>query len=140
MEKRLMDRERLEGLYRKWCGLLFGALALVITLCVLLAGDGIGLSNNGDFVRVMNASSLSYGARVPSHTYADTFVIDLSRGSALKNILAILFGTAGLRAYPSIHVIVVRLSVVLNLVLNKLMGWEMSAFHIQVLGVMHTLL
>lgn len=135
-----MDRERLEGLYRKWCGLLFGALALVITLCVLLAGDGIGLSNNGDFVRVMNASSLSYGARVPSHTYADTFVIDLSRGSALKNILAILFGTAGLRAYPSIHVIVVRLSVVLNLVLNKLMGWEMSTYHIQVLGIMCALL
>ena len=135
-----MDRGRLEGLYRKWCGPLFGVLALGITLWVLFAGDGIGLSNNGDFVRVMNACSLSYGERVPAHTYADTFTVDLSRGSALKNILAILFGQAGLRDYPSVHVIMVRLSVVLNLVLNKLMGWEMSTFHIQVLGVMHALL
>lgn len=140
MGKRLTDYGRLEELYRKWCGPLFGVLALGIILCVLFAGDGIGLSNNGDFARVMNASSLFYGERIPSHTYADTFVIDLSRDSAPANILSILFGTAGLRAYPSIHVILVRLSVVLNLVLNKLMGWEMSAFHIQVLGVMHTLL
>ena len=140
MDGRFTGRGRLEELYRKWCGPLFGVLALVIILCVLFAGDGIGLSNNGDFVRVMNASSLAFGARIPSHTYADTFVINLSRGSAPENVLAILFGTAGLRAYPSVHVIVVRLSVVLNLVLNKLMGWEMNTWHIQVLGVMHTLL
>lgn len=140
MGKRLTDCGRLEELYRRWSGPLSGILALGIILCVLFAGDGIGLSNNGDFARVMRASSLSFGPRLPAHTYANTFVINLSRGSAPENILAILFGTDGLRSYPSVHVLLVRLSVVLNLVLNKLMGWEMGLYHIQVLGVMCSLL
>ena len=135
-----LERSALEKLYRRWCGPLFGALALVITLLVLFGGGEIGLSNNGDFARVMRAASLSYGARVPSHTYAGVFVIDLSHNSAPENLKSILFGTAGLRDYPSVHVAAVRLSVVLNLVLNKLMGWEMNTYHIGVLGVMYTVL
>lgn len=135
-----LGRPALEKRYRRWCGPLYGVLALVIILLVLFGGDEIGLSNNGDFVRVMRAASLSFGARMPAHTYADTFVINLSRGSAPENILAILFGTEGLGSYPSAHVLAVRLSVLLNLVVNKLAGWEMSTYHIGVLGVMYSVL
>lgn len=132
--------ERLAGLYRKRCGLLFGALALVIVLCVLFAGDDIGMSNNGDFSRVMAASSLGYGEQLPTYTYADTFVIELEQDSAVRNITSILFGTEGLGHYPSIHVLVVRLSVLVNLVLNKIAGWEISTYHIGVLGALYALL
>ena len=113
--------------YRRRCGLLYGVLALIIVLCVLFAGEEIGMSNNGDFGRVMRAASLDYGQRLPSFTYADAYTIDLSHGSAAANVRAILFGHEGLSRYPSIHVGVVRLSVVANLVLNKLTGWR-SAF------------
>ena len=126
--------------YRRWNGLIFGLLALAVVLWVLLAGDGVGLSNNGDFSRVMGASSLSYGERIPSHTYADAYAIDLSHGSWSANLSSILFGTAGLRRYPSLHVPFVRLSVAVNLAVNKVMGWEMSIYHIQVLGCMYALL
>lgn len=131
--------KRLETLYRKRCGLLFGGAALVIVLLVLFAGDGIGLSNNGDFIRVMRATSLFFD-KMPTHTYVDTFTINLDRGSALANVTAILFGTEGLGTYPSIQVLVVRLSVLVNLVVNKLAGWEISTYHIQVLGAMYALL
>ncbi len=131
---------RLETGYRKYCGLLFGALALIIVACVLFAGDGIGLSNNGDFGRVMAASSLGFGDTLPSHTYVDTFRITLSHDSALENVASILFGTEGLSRYPSVHVLLVRISVVLNLVLNKLLGLPMDTYHITVLGAMYTLL
>lgn len=126
--------------YRRWNGLLFGALALAAVLWVLFAGEGVGLSNNGDFVRIMRACSLSWGERTPSYTYVDTYVIDLSRGSWQENLGEILFGTAGLRSYPSIHVPLVRLSVAANLVVNKVMGWEMNLYHLEVLGVMYTFL
>lgn len=138
-----MDGRRGTGLAegcRRWNGLVFGALALVIVLCVLFAGDDVGLSNNGDFSRVMYASSLSYGERVPSHTYADAYTIDLSHGSWPANLASILFGLKGLGSYPSLHVPLVRLSVVVNLVVNKVMGWEMSTYHLGVLGVMYALL
>lgn len=126
--------------YRRWNGLLFGALALTVVLCVLFAGEDVGLSNNGDFGRVMQACSLSYGDRVPSYTYVDAYTIDLSHGSWPANLKAILLGTEGLKSYPSIHVPLVRLSVALNLVVNKVMGWEMGVYHIGVLGAVYAVL
>lgn len=127
------------ALYRKYCGLAWALLTLVLISLVLFAGPDVGLSNNGDFVRTMNASSLSFGERTPSHTYADTFHISLPHGSAPENVASILFGTGGLRNYPSLHVVPVRLSVVVSLVVNKLTGLPMDTYHLQVLGVMYTL-
>lgn len=135
-----VERERLKAGWRRWNAAGFGALALVTVLLTLFAGETIGLSNNGDFARVMGASSLSFGEALPSHTYVDTYVIDLSRGSAGANLSAILFGGEGLDAYPSLHIALVRLSVAVELVVNKLLGWEMSTYHLAVLGVLHTLL
>lgn len=126
--------------YRRWCGLLFGAAALLLTLWVLFAGSDVGLSNSGDFHRVMRASSLSLGETLPNFTYVDTYVIDLSHGTALANLKAILFGAEGLDRYPSIHVFLVRLSVVGSLIVNKLAGWEMSVYHLWILGAMYAVL
>lgn len=125
-------------LYRARCGLLFGATALVIILCVLFAGDQIGMSNNGDYNRVMAASDLTFGDCLPTYTFADVYTIDLSHGSAFSNLAHIVFGTE--RSYPSVHVMLVRASVVANLLLNKLTGWDMSTYHIAVLGVMYAFL
>lgn len=135
-----MGKERLRAGWRRWNAAGFGALALVIVLLTLFAGETIGLSNNGDFARVMGASSLSFGEALPSHTYVDTYVIDLSHGSAGANLSAILFGGEGLDAYPSLHIALVRLSVAVELVVNKVMGWEMSTYHLATLGVLHALL
>ena len=131
---------RLETGYRKYCGLLFGALALIVVSCVLFAGQDIGLSNNGDFVRTMNACSLGFGDRIPSHTYADTFRISLPHDSPWENVASILFSTGGVRNYPSLHVLVVRISVVLNLMVNKLAGFPMDTYHLSVLGGLYALL
>ena len=126
--------------YRRWNGLLFGGLALIAVLCVLFAGEDVGLSNNGDFSRVMEACSLSYGDRIPSYTYVDTYTIDLSHDSWPANLRSILLGTQGLERYPSIHVALVRVSVAASLVVNKVMGWEMSTYHLGVLGVMYAVM
>lgn len=135
-----MDKRKAAEQYRRWNGLLFGVVSLVIVLCVLFAGEEVGLSDNGDFSRVLGACSLSYGERVPSYTYADTYTIDLSRDSLAANLRSILLGTQGLERYPSIHVAVVRLSVLVNLAMNKAVGREMSAYHLGVLGTMYALL
>ncbi|HJH62314.1 MAG TPA: DUF6273 domain-containing protein [Firmicutes bacterium] len=131
---------RLEAGYQRYCGLLFGALALVMVACVLFVGQDVGLSNNGDFVRTMAASSLRFGNQLPSHTYVDTFQIVLPHPSAWQNVLSILFGGDGLANYPSLHVLPVRVSVVLSLVVNKLAGLPMDTYHLEVLGGMYTLL
>ena len=131
---------RLETGYHRYCGLLFGALALLVVACVLFAGQDVGLSNNGDFVRTMAASSLRFGDQLPSHIYVDTFQIVLPHPSAWQNVASILFGGDGLANYPSLHVLPVRVSVVLSLVVNKLAGLPIDTYHLEVLGGMYTLL
>lgn len=126
--------------YRRACPLLFGGLALILVCCVLFAGDNVGLSNNGDFVRTMNASHLAFGQQLPSHTYVDTFRISLPHDSAWENVSSILFGLDGLRNYPSIHVLPVRLSVVASLVVNKLAGLPIDTYHLSILGAFYALL
>ena len=133
------DRRRWRRVYYRRCGLLFGLLALAVMGWTLFAGETAGLSNNGDFGRVMGAASLTYGARYPSHTFADTFVIRLEGTGLGKNLLRVLFSPEGLRTYPSVHVAAVRLSAAVNLVLNRLLGRDMSTYRLEVLGAMYAL-
>lgn len=128
------------ALYRRYSGWLFGVLALVISLCVLYLGDDIGLSNNGDFNRVRLASSLSYGAVVPNHTYAETYTIRLSGETLGQMLKSILFSREGLEVYPSVHVFFVRSAVALNLVWNSLLGHELARFSMSTLGTLYCLL
>ncbi len=128
-----------QELYFRRGWLLFALLALAILCGTLFFGSPVGLSDNGDFGRVMGAAGLTFRDRVPSHTFVDTFAIQLEGPSVFQNILRILFGSHGLRAYPSIHVAVVRVSVALELLLNRLLGREPDIYHIQSLGVLYAL-
>lgn len=133
-------KENLTALYWRHSGWLFGVLALVISLCVLYLGDDIGLSNNGDFNRVRLASSLSYGAVIPSHTYAETYTIGLSGDTMGQMLKSILFSREGLDVYPSVHVFFVRIAVALNLVWNSLLGQDLAQFSMSTLGMIYCLL
>ncbi len=128
--------------YREKGYLFYGAAAFVIVLCVLFAGGTIGLSNNGDYSRAMYASSLDY-TYTEAHNafrFIDGYTIALSEDSATKNVCKILFGKAGLANYPSIQVVPIRISVVLNLICNKLSGGEMDVYRIGILGVLYAVL
>jgi len=127
-------------LYRRWGDLLFALLALVIILTVLFWGSSVGLSNNGDFGRVMNASSLMRTETRASFVFVDEFEIQVVESSLFSNVARVLFSTEGLRDYPSIHVLLVRLSVAANLALNHLTGVSLSLYRLGVLGAMTALL
>jgi hypothetical protein len=120
--------------------LCWGLLALVLALAVLFAGKNIGLSNNGDFQRVMNASSLTFAGDEKAFTYNGRYKIELGDKSAAGNVAQILFGGEGFKKYPSLQVAFTRISVVANLVLNKLTGSDMTVYRLEVLGAMYALL
>ena len=110
---------RREALWRRWGSLLLTLAAFATTAATLFAGDGIGLSDNGDFYRVMTASSLEQAVEDRSFRYVDTFRIRLEEDSALGNLSRILFSPEGVADYPSIQLLPVRLSVRVPEV-----GWE----------------
>ena len=121
-------------LYHKYCGAVCGLVALLIILLTLFGGAEIGLSNNGDFSRVMRASSLSFGDVKPSYTYVSEYSFSLPEGSRLQGVLHILFSSEGWKQYPSVHVILVRLSAAVQYLFGA------SKYRMGVLGVIYAIL
>ena len=131
---------RAEALWRRWGSLLLALAALLAVTLTLFAGEEIGLSDNGDFYRVMTASSLEQTVEDRANRYVGTFRIRLSEDSALGNVARILLSPEGVAEYPSIQLLPVRLSVVGSLFLNKLTGQAMDLYHLGVLGVLYAVL
>lgn len=132
--------DKLSAFYDKRGAVCLGAAALILMVLVLFGGRTIGLSNNGDFKRVMDAASLQFDADDGDFAFDNTYIITLTEQSAAGNILKILFGAEGWQNYPSLQVPIVRISVVLNLVLNKLTGGDITVYRIEVLGLIHCVL
>lgn len=112
------------------------AAALLMGL-VLFAGGGAGLSNNGDFVRVMSANHLSFADSTAAFVYEDTFRMDFEGPITPGVVRDLLFSLDGVGGYPSIHVAFVRLSLLGNLAVNALFGLSPNVYHIQVLGAIY---
>ena len=125
--------------YDRFGPLLLAALAAVIMALVLFAGGGAGLSNNGDFGRVMSTNSLDYAESTGSFVYEDTFRMVFQGDSAGAKLWNLLFNLDNTAAYPSIHLVFVRASLAGNLAPNALTGQSLDTYHIQVLGLIYLL-
>lgn len=134
----MLFRNRAEQIY-KYQHLFWGAAALVIILCTLFAGGEIGLSDNGDFGRVLQNASLAPAPADSSFWFVKTYAIRLQDGGLLRNTARILFDTSALGSYPSVQILFVRLSVALNLLYNYAAGCELSRYRIGVLGIMYSI-
>ena len=130
---------RASQFYERFGPFLLAALAAVIMALVLFAGGGAGLSNNGDFGRVMSTNSLDYAGSTGSFVYEDTFRMVFQGNSAGEKLWNLLFSLDNTAAYPSIHLVFVRASLAGNLALNALTGQSLDTYHIQVLGLIYLL-
>ncbi|MCL2217046.1 MAG: hypothetical protein FWB91_08525 [Defluviitaleaceae bacterium] len=123
-------------LYRRFGNVLFAVSALLLMLGILFAGHNVGMSDQGDFVRVMNASSLSHRVHERAFIFVDSYVINLEDASFFSNLTRIMFSPEGVGSYPSIHILLVRVSVAMNLVLNFILGQPLDIYRIGILGAM----
>lgn len=125
--------------YDRFGPFLLAALAAIIMALVLFSGGGAGLSNNGDFGRVLSTNSLDYAESIGSFAYEDTFRMVFQGDSAGEKLWNLLFNLDNTAAYPSIHLVFVRASLAGNLALNVLTGQSLDTYHIQVLGLIYLL-
>ena len=85
--------ERIEKLYTRWGAVLLSALAFAVMLCTLYAGEMIGLSNNGDFYRVIHANHLQYINGDTAFLFLPRYQITLEGATALEKLQNLLFST-----------------------------------------------
>lgn len=126
--------------YDRFGNHILSALGFAIIIYVLFYGANTGLSDNADFGRVMKASSLSYSETDKAFLYVENYAVRYSGGSAAEKITNLLFGMENVLYYPSIQLIFVRTSVLLNAVLNYLRGSDPSVFRLSVLGSVYSLI
>lgn len=128
-----------EERYRRHNPWVLALLALAVISLTLFSGGGVGLSDNGDYGRVMTTNSLAWAVDDPRFVYQDTFRMVFQGDSPLEKLTNLLFGLDGIGTYPSIHLVFMRLSLLGNLALNFLTGQELAVYHVQVLGAIYTL-
>ncbi len=127
-------------LYRRYSALLIGVLVFFISVNILFIGENTGLSNNGDFQRVMESSSIKIINPDRDFLYENHYEINLPSQSLAKNITGILFDTETFKEYPSTHLIFSRISVVINLFVNKITNQPLNTYNLNILGFMYALM
>lgn len=131
--------EKLNKLYDRWGALVLALLALVLMCWTLFGAGGAGLSDNGDFGRILRTNSMEYAGEKTPFVYRDEFTMTFRGGTRAEKLGNLLFSTEGLREYPSVHLIFVRLSLLGNLALNLLTGSDLSLWRMEVLGAIYVL-
>ena len=124
----------------KFQNIAFALLAAAVMLVTLFGGGEIGLSDNGDFSRVLRGSSLYFTETNKSFVYVGRYGIELHGDSLLSNLGHILFSADGVANYPSIQLVVVRLTVAANLLWNAISGSPLATYRLWTLGVTYVLL
>ena len=122
--------------YKKYGALCLGLLSALLMAFILFGGEGAGLSNNGDYTRIMKTNSLEFvtPANVP-YVYQAEFKMDMEEHSPAD----LIFSLDGVEAYPSVHLLFIRASMAANMGLNALTGAPMETYRVQVLGLIYLL-
>ncbi len=131
----------LKDFYGKYGAALLALLAAGLMIFVLYGGEETGLSNNGDFTRIMKTNSLRFVTPDDQpYVYQPQFLMDFSGGDEEERTAAdLLLSLEGVERYPSIHLLFVRVSMGANMAFNALTGADMDTYRVGVLGLIYLL-
>lgn len=127
--------------YEKYGALSLALLSALLMAFILFGGNGAGLSNNGDYTRIMKTNSLDFVTplNVP-YVYQAEFRMDFEgEDGDTRSPADLIFSLDGVDAYPSIHLLFIRASMAANMGLNALAGAPMETYRVQVLGLIYLL-
>jgi len=117
-------------------------LAVIIIIYVLFSGPPVGLSDNGDFDRIMHSNGLEY--RVPTELrrfiYHNNYYISYKGETRLEELCNALFHIENFRNYPSLQHFFVKLSIGVNILINYVTGADSRIYRIEALGLIYTFL
>lgn len=131
--------EKAKSLYDGYGNILLGLLAFLLIVFTLFGGDEIGLSDNGDFDRVMRTNSIEKTDDGSSFVYVSGYKMSLEGESAREHLEGLLLSTENAREYPSVHLLFVRVSTLGNYLFNWVTGADLALYRMGALGLIYTL-
>ena len=118
---------------------IIGALAaMILCFIVLYAGDNVGLSDNGDFRRVLLSTNLSY-ADDTNHYYLfkQNYKMPVSGDTLAEKVKSVCAINTEDEIYSSPHFQIIKLSKVLNLLSNIVTGHDETSYNIAWLAAIY---
>ena len=131
--------EKAKHLYDRFGHLLLGLLAFILIAFTLFGADEIGLSDNGDFSRVIRASSIRKTGEQSRFVYVSGYEMELQGESSWEQVGNLLFSGENVDRYPSVHLLFVRVSTLGNYVFNKLIGADPALYRLGILSLFYAL-
>lgn len=131
--------EKASKFYDRFGHLLLGLAAFLLIAFTLFSADQIGLSDDGSFDRVMDASSIQRTEAHDRFVYVSGYKMVLRGEGDLEQIQNLLFSDEHVDSYPSIHLLFVRVSAFGNYIYNKISGADPALYRMGILGMLYIL-
>ncbi|MGN0148885.1 MAG: DUF6273 domain-containing protein [Clostridia bacterium] len=118
---------------------LVGAIIVfVLCFCVLYLGDNVGLSDNGDFRRVLLVNNLEYKEDTDYYyLFKQDYIMELE-GDTFKEMLLSTWNTDDENdIYTSPHFVLIKISKTMNFLANCITGREVTEYNIAWLAAIY---
>lgn len=119
-----------------------GALAVFfMCIAVLYGGENVGLSDNGDFRRVMLTNNIEYKDDTDRYyRFTQEYKMDLGDADGFFSAAFEAWKTSNDELYSSPQFLMIKLSKELNVIANAVSGRDLSDYNIFYMAVMYSLM
>ena len=114
-------------------------IVFIVSFCVLYLGDNVGLSDNGDFRRVLLTNNIEYKDS-DNHYYLfkENYRMKLVGKDSLGTALWSAWQTNNEEEiYKSPHFLIIKLSKVMNVIANAITNKPLTDYHIAYMAVLY---
>lgn len=113
--------------------------AVAVIFLALLYGGSVGLSDNGDFRRVMEPNGISFTSLPDERSFVfnNKYHMSFSGSTPVEKIGNLLFSIKNPGHYPSIQHAFIKIAMAANIAINYIGGHDLHIFRIEVLGAIY---
>ncbi|MGE5633558.1 MAG: DUF6273 domain-containing protein [Caulobacteraceae bacterium] len=113
-------------------------MILLVQLYVLFAGETVGLSDNGDFARVMKPNYImnKIPAAEKRFVFVDDYYLEPEGSTVSEKLMNAALKLRDPMSYPSLQLLFIKAAITVNIVVNKLAGKDPFIFSLGVQGVL----
>ena len=113
-------------------------IVFIISLSVLYLGEHVGLSDNGDFRRVMLVNNIEYADDTDSHyLFKEHYKMNLDESSFGAAVGSAWHTNNEEEIYSSPHFLIIKLSKEMNIIANAISGRPFSDYNIIYLALLY---
>lgn len=125
---------------RRLLPLLFAILTIITCMTVLYAGDNVGLSDNGDFRRVLLANYMDFADDADNrYLFKDTYTMCISGDTGWQQFWSVFATSQDKVEYSSPHFVFIKISKLLNYWSNCMAGRPLNTYSLWWLALLYSL-